>query len=711
MESDIQSMITDLSEKKINVSKIDDTDINKIAFNINEYIELMYEPNAKTVSNVLSNLYCIEETLEDYFDNIEELPSEQIDILMHIKNDIIYEMFKKNKHHKTIINSLDKKLEGIIGEQMIKELEKENEIILTEKNINKHDWISDFDKIYDKFYDNFKIVIISHFDTARIPNFLLKKYKRIIKHKIDIICSEFINNNYLPILENQTEVLQLKEFFISFCKNELDLLDKNIINIDILRQVFDIFILSNVNYLSVDEVSYEVFCENIQLYEKIFQIQFNKENLEKYIISYNEKSENLQLEDTISRKIGKLKNFFKSKEREYMFLIFSLCLAINGIIKIENKDKLVFNEQLKPNARQKQFLNNLLNNLDRHFNILPFGAISINSYMQSITIHNTLKSFSIDFLDEDLTKKLPIISLEKIDEIMTKSSEHSIKDYLQNIIDSEMTKKQKNYIYNSDIIYKSINITPLNKSLISWSACICISGFLSHGSNHIHDWQYLTVELEKYVDVYYYNWPSSNKKEFVKSIFTTLGKVALGVYSFLSSNIIAKFAALQVSKDSSKENLEMFSAIKKIAKICGKLLARIIASNRVFPFQSITLVSFSLGTHVVKHCLKELYKIGGCNNIIQNVLLAGGATHFKNKENWCKIIDSVVCGRLINCYSQSDYILKYLYNYVTWNTAIGLTELDWESKKVENWNFSHMEMGHRDYRSKLDEIVKIIKFR
>ena len=47
----------------------------------------------------------------------------------------------------------------------------------------------------------------------------------------------------------------------------------------------------------------------------------------------------------------------------------------------------------------------------------------------------------------------------------------------------------------------------------------------------------------------------------------------------------------------------------------------------------------------------------------------------ENKINWYNRFKRVVGGRIINCYSKEDYILKLLYKNCTGNAPIGNSEL------------------------------------
>ena len=103
--------------------------------------------------------------------------------------------------------------------------------------------------------------------------------------------------------------------------------------------------------------------------------------------------------------------------------------------------------------------------------------------------------------------------------------------------------------------------------------------------------------------------------------------------------------------------------------------------------------------------------------MINNVLLMGGATIIEEYEYplWRNIINNVVAGRLINCYSYSDKVLAKLFLTIMGKTPIGLKILNIRDEKgeydlVDNYNFTHIQLGHFEYRSNFDIILKTINF-
>jgi hypothetical protein len=97
--------------------------------------------------------------------------------------------------------------------------------------------------------------------------------------------------------------------------------------------------------------------------------------------------------------------------------------------------------------------------------------------------------------------------------------------------------------------------------------------------------------------------------------------------------------------------------------------------------------------------------------VIQNIIFIGGATTFSNINNWNNYFNFLVKGKIINCYSQEDKVLKYLYTVTTEKEAIGNTELTFSTlmPNFYNLDFTFMKMGHSEYRDYLYHIVRRIK--
>ena len=124
-----------------------------------------------------------------------------------------------------------------------------------------------------------------------------------------------------------------------------------------------------------------------------------------------------------------------------------------------------------------------------------------------------------------------------------------------------------------------------------------------------------------------------------------------------------------------------------------------IMNKDIFQCFKINLVAFSLGNHVVKHCIKELEKFGRLD-LLNNVIFIAGATDLKCNVEWENRLNSVN-GAVINCYSDIDLALWYCKK-ITGKDTIGTKRL--KMKKIKNYLFTSF---HILYRINMDELGKL----
>lgn len=186
------------------------------------------------------------------------------------------------------------------------------------------------------------------------------------------------------------------------------------------------------------------------------------------------------------------------------------------------------------------------------------------------------------------------------------------------------------------------------------------------------------------------------------------------------------------------------------ARKAGKALAEALrkgAQGR----RPVTLVGYSLGALVIFTCLQELARISlneeasnlimsasvvsnqssedlstaasdssssteyptsqqkqSVFGIIENVLLMGLPTHLPAPSVWNQL-RLLVSGRFIHCYSQTDWVLKFLYRTSS-PTALdiaGLGPIE-DVPSIENVDLSQLVHGHSDYQSKAAEIISLV---
>ena len=180
------------------------------------------------------------------------------------------------------------------------------------------------------------------------------------------------------------------------------------------------------------------------------------------------------------------------------------------------------------------------------------------------------------------------------------------------------------------------------------------------------------------------------------------------------------------------------------ANKAGKILANLLIQG-YFGRRPITLVSFSVGCNVIFECLKELVKqkkehnkstnnnsnTNNNNNnnnknkkhikkkqnnddndikyidpstIIDNVIILGGP-HSANENDW-KEIRQIVGDRIINCYSTSDWILRFIYRTTSLQnlSVAGLQPINVDG--IENINLTNIVTSHHEYYDKTPFILK-----
>ena len=219
-------------------------------------------------------------------------------------------------------------------------------------------------------------------------------------------------------------------------------------------------------------------------------------------------------------------------------------------------------------------------------------------------------------------------------------------------------KKSKN---DDETIKNYLKLIPYRKGKYEEKTIlILISGYFSCLDEHSKEWQNLISAYTKRFKnpiIYFYNWPSS-KFKFSKLFY----------------------------------HWRDFKNARVRAKYCGKLLALMIMSNDFFNGAKINLAAFSLGNHVIKHCIKEIEKFNRFD-ILNNIIFLGGATNIECNFKWEKRLSSIE-GSIINCYSDFDLALWYS-KLITGKKTIGTKILKFKKVKVRNYLISCFHISYR----------------
>ncbi len=149
-----------------------------------------------------------------------------------------------------------------------------------------------------------------------------------------------------------------------------------------------------------------------------------------------------------------------------------------------------------------------------------------------------------------------------------------------------------------------------------------------------------------------------------------------------------------------------FSVAKARAEKAGEVLADALI-NKAQGERPVTLIGYSLGARVIYTCLMSLAKRRAFG-LVESVVLIGAPTP-SSTSDW-RVMRSVVAGRLINVYSENDYVLGFLYRTSSIQLGVaGLQKVE-GLRGVENVDVSDTVSGHLRYRYLVGSILKKIGF-
>jgi predicted RNA-binding protein with PUA-like domain len=147
-----------------------------------------------------------------------------------------------------------------------------------------------------------------------------------------------------------------------------------------------------------------------------------------------------------------------------------------------------------------------------------------------------------------------------------------------------------------------------------------------------------------------------------------------------------------------------FSVAKNRADKAGLVLADALM-NKAQGERPVTLIGYSLGARVIYSCLRSLAERRAFG-LVESVVLIGAPA--PSDANVWRLMRSVVAGRLVNVYSENDYILAFLYRTSSIQYGIaGIQEVQ-DVGRVENVNVSSMVSGHLRYQYLVGSILEKI---
>ena len=534
------------------------------------------------------------------------------------------------------------------------------------EEINK-DEIQDEEEYNEKIYNLFPDMVL--------PDFLIAKDLKSIRCKVfpkkrNILIKNIVDNILMKKFTDEN--MNIIELYENIKNNEInvfnDLTNKN--------EIFNLLIIINN---SIFNKSY--YGEPFSNFLK------NNENLIKQYFGDNIKY------DDILGKINNMNENEKNTEKDNLFkkLEEDINLNTDKLYTLISSLYYIFNYKFKDTKINKEnnFGNIFINLILKNFVIFLDEKFAGDFDKNLLDLLNLL--YLSDICKTVENKKTNNYTFEDINNVLKNSNENLFGMFeeqktsfwqlkagpctiLKKNLDQNLNKKEDFRPYNN-IILKS-----LEKLIYSTNITIIVDFFSDIEKNQIDEWRDFIGYFKKETMFYFFNWSCITKDDLLQKG--------------------------NVKKMNNRRKDIDFSI--KTSKICGKILAYILISNKFFPDLNINLIGFGLGCNVVKHCIKEMHVNKQNNSFInlKNVILIGGATHL-NKKKWKIYIEDLVADKFINCYSSEDEILKN-FNEIGSRRgnkkAIGIEKLDIKNEKdidlVINHDFSEKKFDQLSYKLK-----------
>ncbi|PQE32980.1 duf726 domain-containing protein [Rutstroemia sp. NJR-2017a WRK4] len=236
---------------------------------------------------------------------------------------------------------------------------------------------------------------------------------------------------------------------------------------------------------------------------------------------------------------------------------------------------------------------------------------------------------------------------------------------------------------------------------------IGVSGWLTQREDVITPWRVLGHQSEVFALRYELEALTklgSSLESVVKSAAWSVAKKEIISRTIFASLMTALWpiGLLKVSKIIDNP----FSVAKNRADKAGLVLADALI-NKAQGERPVTLIGYSLGARLIYSCLMSLAERRAFG-LVESVVLIG--TPAPSDSAVWRAMRSVVSGRLVNVYSENDYILAFLYRTSSIQYGVaGLQEAQ-DVKGIENVNVSEMVSGHLRYQYLVGSILEKIGF-
>ncbi|KAL6356808.1 hypothetical protein LRP88_10414 [Fusarium phalaenopsidis] len=235
---------------------------------------------------------------------------------------------------------------------------------------------------------------------------------------------------------------------------------------------------------------------------------------------------------------------------------------------------------------------------------------------------------------------------------------------------------------------------------------IAVNGWVTEKEDIARPWKYLGDHAEVYV----LRWEMSALQSLggaletvVRSSAWAVAKKAVTSRTIFTSLIEASWPAELMKVSKIIDNPWSIGMVR--AEKAGVVLADAIMRSKIQGDRPVSLMGYSLAARAIYVCLMVLAERRQFG-IVDSVVLMG--TPAPSESRVWLTLKSVVSGRLVNVYSESDYLLGFLYR--TSNIHFGVAGLQQiqGADGVENHNVSDLVKGHLRYSTLTGKILKDI---
>lgn len=245
-------------------------------------------------------------------------------------------------------------------------------------------------------------------------------------------------------------------------------------------------------------------------------------------------------------------------------------------------------------------------------------------------------------------------------------------------------------------------------------ALIFINGFMSEMKRDVEDW---TTHLGDHFDEnswYHVDWESHNLHKLGKQLKKAPDTVGVAMAKQLAEratkNGAKKLGPLALVNTLSELVGNPWHSTMVKAGMTGVLLADAIARTQGWTF---TLAGHSLGARAIFYTLEALSTRNDAP-VIEDVYLLGGAVGGGEKDNdgW-EAATHAVRGRIFNCHSDKDDVLKYMYQGANCGLSapIGFHPICFNHSKIYNVDCTDLVGGHMEWKNAFSSILKRVGVR